>query len=130
MALRDLLNAYKAGTAGPAPETAPAPPLQAARPAKPAASPSALTVATPAELLALQKYQLPHLTTCRYCAVEGGAYCNQAARDEFREYLRAVGSVPGGARLHDAFVAAVIQSRLRGVFAGLDALAQPFGDSE
>lgn len=127
MALRDLLNAYKTGNVGPAPAPAPAPPLAAARPAKPAAAPSALTVATPAELLALQKYLLPHLTACRHCAAEGGTYCNQAARDEFREYLRAVGNVPGGARLHDAFVAAVIQSRLRGVFAGLDALAQPVG---
>ena len=129
MALRDLLNAYKAVTAGPAPDTAPAPLPPPARPAKPAA-PSTLTVATPAELLALQKYLLHHLTTCRYCAAEGGAYCNQAARDEFREYLRAVGNVPGGALLHDAFVAAVIQSRLRGVFAGLDALAQPVGKSD
>ena len=129
MALRDLLNAYKAGTAGPTPVTAPAPPPPAARAAKPVAAPSALTVATPAELLALQKYLLPHLTACRHCAAEGGTYCNQAARDEFREYLRAVRNVPGGARLHDAFVAAVIQSRLRGVFAGLDILSQPSGKS-
>ena len=127
MALRDLLNAIKAGTAGPVPAPAPASPPAAARDAK---RPAAPAVATPAELLALQKYMLPHLATCRECAAEGGGYCNEAARDEFRGYLRAVGNVPGGARLHDAFVAAVIQSRLRGVFAGLDALAQPFGKTE
>jgi len=130
VALRDLLNAYKAGTAGPAPAPAPAPTPAAARDAKRPAAPSAPAVATPAELLALQKYMLPHLATCRGCAAEGGGYCNEATRDEFRGYLRAVGNVPGGARLHDAFVAAVIQSRLRGVFAGLDALAQPFGKTE
>ena len=126
MALRDLLNAYKAGTVAPAP----APPPAAAREAKRPATPSAPVVATPAELLAQQKYLLPHLATCPECAAEGGRYCNETTRAEFGGYLRAVGNVPGGARLHDAFVAAVIQSRLRGVFAGLDALVQPFGKAE
>lgn len=118
MALRDLLNAYKAGTAAPAP-----PPV--ARASKPA--PEAATLS---ELLALQKYLLPHLATCGECGAEGGSYCTDAARDDFRGYLRAVANLPGGARQHDAFVAAVIQSRLKGVFAGLDALAQPFGNCE
>ena len=77
------------------------------------------------DLRQVQRELLPHLATCRDCGVEEHLYCHQAERtgNGYAAYLT---EFPDAAQRHADYVAAVIQSRIRGLQAGfraLDALA-------
>ena len=80
---------------------------------------------TEEDLHQIQRHLLRHLATCRDCGVEEHLYCHQAERtgNGYAAYLT---EFPDAAQRHADYVAAVIQSRIRGLQAGfraLDALA-------
>ena len=77
------------------------------------------------DLHQIQRHLLRHLTDCRDCCIEEHLYCTQAERtgNGYAAYLT---EFPDAAQRHADYVAAVIQSRIRGLQAGfraLDALA-------
>ena len=77
------------------------------------------------DLHQIQRHLLRHLTDCRDCCIEDHLYCTQAERtgNGYAAYLT---EFPDAAQRHADYVAAVIQSRIRGLQAGfraLDALA-------
>ena len=77
------------------------------------------------DLHQIQRHLLRHLTDCRDCCIEDQLYCHQAERtgNGYAAYLT---EFPDANQRHADYVAAVIQSRIRGLQAGfraLDALA-------